>query len=433
MLRHSPNTSCFILVSSLFIPILLFFATGCSWQIGQSVPRKTDPDPESITQQVLQDENTNGWDQNYHGVLLNWRRDNLSLVNCSGAICDQRGHSSRHDGANDLRDLENLYWYRQRHPGDTSFDGAIAQIVPTVKQEWGRSGLDKGWVYYIFLRLAAYSNEPAYWNTVAQNWAQQQYRTLDQQVGVHHGPVDSSAGGGSVHLQDAYRVDHELEVGAALVDAGTRYQHPEWISAGLNEVNVVTRQAFSTTYHLFSRIYVFSDPTYGTNKIYDYQAKVGEEGQEVDALVRSGVYSGTTSFLDLAAQMLDALQALPVYDATNGGFYASIMLGPFEGYPAGFVDQHEKETRQLHVLAAVHLANKARGNRWAALEADLLTVATTTNDLFLPAPVPGYTYHQLPDWSLYPCRPCTPQATENWNSAEADNIALEGLQTVLSA
>jgi hypothetical protein len=431
---HRPSTPIMLtILITLLVPTLLFSLAACNAPAGQApTVSNTNADKENIVAQVLRDENTNGWDEKYQGILINWRRDNTSRVNCDSNNCDKRGHSTRHDPANDLRNLENLYWYKHRHPNDTSLDGYIKRILPGVKQQWGNTTLGKGWIYYILLRLAMYSNEPAYWNNTALHWAQVQYQSIDPRRGVHHGPLDTVAGVGSVHLQDAYRVDHELEIGTALVDAGKRYHHPEWISAGLNMVDIVTREAFSPTYHLFSRIYLISDPRYGEKKIYDYQARMGEQGQEIEALVRSGIYTGTTSFLNLASQMLDALQSQPIHDRTNGGFYFSILLGPYQGHGAGYVSHKEKETRQLHVLAAVHLANPARGNRWSVLEAELLGLATTPNRLFLPPSVPGYPYHLLANWSLYPCADCEPAPTENWTSAEADNIALEALQTVLS-
>jgi hypothetical protein len=129
--------------------------------------------------------------------------------------------------------------------------------------------------------------------------------------------------------------------------------------------------------------------------------------------------------------MLDALQSLPIHDRINGGFYFSILLGPYGEHPEGYVSRKEKESRQLHVLAAVHLANLARGNRWSGLETELLNLATTPNRFFLPPSAPGYPYHLLANWSLYPCSSCEPEPSENWVSAEANNITLESLQTEL--
>ncbi|MBO0794603.1 MAG: hypothetical protein J2P36_27125, partial [Ktedonobacteraceae bacterium] len=336
-------------------------------------------DIDQVVRQVLIDQGTNGWDAKYKGMLINWRRDDLSKVNCSSSSCDRRGHSTRHDGQNDLRYLENLYWYKSRHPNDQSTDQHIAAILPTVKKGWGNTNLPKGWVYYILLRLARYSPESAYWNQAAQHWAAAQYQSLDQNLGVHHGRIVTSTGPDAITLKDAYRVDHALETGLALVDAGTRYHQSAWVKAGQREVDIVVRQSFSNTYHLFNRIYLLSDSKYGSNKVIDHQARLGEQGQELEALVRTGIATNNQQYLNLAAQMLDALQSQPIHDRQSGGFYFKMYLGTDQSNPAGSVSKGSKETRQLHVLASVHLANGALGNRWPALEQELTALATTPN------------------------------------------------------
>lgn len=420
--------------------LLLLLVTPFAMKFYQQYNRKSE-EPEiragsaidKVVAQVLIDENTNGWDSRYHGILINWRRDDLTKVNCSAKQCDRKGESTRHDSMNDLRDLENLYWYKYRHPGDSSMDQYIARILPTVKHEWENTTLAKGWLYYLLLRLATYSDDKNYWDHMAEHWAQAQYQTIDPRLDLHHGPVDTVAGPGSVRLQDAYRVDLDLELGTALVDAGTRYHHPEWITVGRREVSTVIRETFSTTYHLFSRIYLIHDPAYGANKVIDYQARMGEIGQEIEALVRTGAYTHTASYLALAREMIDALQSLALHDRVYGGFNFKIYLGPYRKYHAGQIDSSLKEARQLHVLGAVHLANQVFSNKWATVEDEMIHLATTPHKLFLPAPVPGFTYGLLRNWTLYPCQSCSPNPTENWDSAEADNIALEALQSVLTA
>ena len=104
-------------------------------------------------------------------------------------------------------------------------------------------------------------------------------------------------------------------------------------------------------------------------------------------------------------------------------------LGPFQGQQAGYVDTTIKETRQLHMLIALHVANHALGNQWTALEQEMIHVAVSK--LFLSGPVPGFTYRVLPNGSMYPCPHCSGPKLENWVSSEANNIALEALQTVL--
>ncbi len=390
--------------------------------------------PDEVVRQILLDENTNGWDSRYQGILINWRRDDLSLVNCSDERCDKRGYTTRHDPANDLRNLENLYWYRSRHPTDPIVNYYIARILPTVKREWGQTTMPKGWLYYILLRLDRYSGDHAYWGATLQHWLQAQYTTTDAVLGVHHAPIDqivSSTPKMTVTLDDAYRVDLDLELGLVLVDAGTRYHHPAWIAAGRREVNIVIQQAFDTTYHLFNRVYLVHDHRYGSHKVVDDEARMGENGQEIEALLRTGIYTKTAAYLELAKEMLDALQVSPLHDTQHKGFYFKIFLRSLQGHAAGKVNRSMKETRQLHMLPPLVLANRVFHKHWAALEAEMIHIATTDYALFLPAPVPGYSYELLPDGHLFPCATCQPAPSENWVSSEADNIGLEGLQAVL--
>ncbi len=420
----------FLVVGSLFFIVFVLPI----FRQAQPTVAPTTLTPDDVVKQILLDENTNGWDPRYQGILINWRRDDLSLVNCSDKRCDKRGDATRHDPANDLRDLENLYWYRSRHPDNMAVNDYIARILPTVKREWGNTTMPKGWLYYILLRLDTYSGDHAYWDMTIQHWLQAQYKTTDLVLGVHHAPIDdivSSTPKVTVTLDDGYRVDLDLELGLVLVDAGTRYHHPEWIAAGRQEVNIVIQQAFDTTYHLFNRIYLVYDHRYGSRKVVDDEARMGENGQEIEALLRTGMYTKTTAYLQLAKEMLDALQASPLHDTVHKGFYFKIFLRSLQGHSAGEVNTSMKETRQLHMLPSLVLANRVFSQRWAALEAEMLHMATTDDALFLPAPVPGYSYEILPDGHLFPCATCQPAPTENWVSAEADNIGLEGLQAVL--
>ncbi|GCE08688.1 hypothetical protein [Dictyobacter aurantiacus] len=398
----------------------------------QPTPTRTRvKDLDTIVTQVLNDMNAHSWDDQLHTTLINWRKSDVNQVNCSPDRCDQRGHSTRRDSLNDLRILDNMYWYKMRHPDDKSIDQYIARMLPTTQREWGHTVLNKGWVYFTLLHMRDFSHDTDYWNHTMLGWATSEYKRIDPNLGVQHGDLDTSAGGGNVHLQDGYRVDHALETSLALVDAGTRFQHPEWVTAGNRGAEAVIKQAYNQHYHLFGRIYLLNDSRYGSNKLLDTQARMGETGQELEALIRTGAYTHNQTYLKLAKEMLDNLETSPLRDRTNGGFYFKMYLGPYQGFTTGYVDKSIKETRQMHVLIAVHLANLVFNNRWADLEKDLIQVATQR--LFLPAPVPGFSYRVLPNGDMYPCPSCTvAPKLEDWVTSEADNISLEAFQTVLS-
>ncbi|MBA2677040.1 MAG: hypothetical protein H0U76_01365, partial [Ktedonobacteraceae bacterium] len=304
----------------------------------------------------------------------------------------------------------------------------VARLLPPVKKEWSTTTVAKGWIYYELLRMRDFSQDVS-WDQTLQHWAQAQYKSIDPALGFYHGPVDTSAGGDNVALQDGYRVDLDLELGLALVDAGVRFQHPEWSTAGKREVETVIQQSYNRTYHLFNRIYLVHDTRFGDNKVQDPQARMGETGQEIEILLRTGTYTHTDAYLQLAKEMIDGLRTSPLRDPAHGGYYFMLYLAPYQGHPAGYVDKRFKEARQLHALIGIHLANQIFNNRWTDMEQDLIKVGTHV--LYLPPSVPGFTYRVQLNGDLYPSPKSSPIRAENWNTAEADNIALEAFQTVL--
>jgi hypothetical protein len=423
-------------------------------------PVATPAQIDALILQVLDGANSYGWDAQNKGIVINWRRDDPTQVQCNDNRCDTPDKPTRHDPINDVRLLQHMYWYEYRHPGDHHFDAAIARILPTVKDRWGHSHLEKGWVYFILERLYDYTDNPrdkSYWEEDLKGWADAQYKHIDAAAGVQHSKNlgNCDCGAHTIHLGDAYRVDHALESGAALVAAGTRFHHPEWVAAGYKEVMTVYRQTFSQQYHLFARIYMFQDATYGDNKIFDAQARMGESSEEVDALVRAGFATTDPAirkqFWDIAAQVLTALRDLPIHDREHGGFFNSFFTADnYNGKKAGTLSGTDKESRQLSMVGTYHLANQLMTpkNQWPDMEAEMLRVVVNSFEnkqapgMFMPdtekfsklvngypGNVAGYTYHLNGDFTLYDGHA---PGGENWVSNEANSLALLGLQEYLS-
>lgn len=368
-----------------------------------SVHPVTDASLDVMVKQTLDDINQYGWGSTGKygtGIWINWYRNNPTTH-----------QNATHDGQNDLRAYENMVWYEARHPGDTSLKAGIDRLLPIVTKEWSRSTLPKGWIYFILQRLAQYADQTL-WTKAMKTWAASVYKGIDPMVGVSHGTVIDSTAKNAPVCPDGYRVDQNLENGLALIDAGTRFEHPEWVKAGAQEVDIVTKQAFVTKYHLFAR-------TVCQGKIWDWESKGGEIGQETDALLKVGEYTHNASYLNLAKEILDAVvnPATGLRDMQNNGIYFKILLN------TGHVDKSRKEMRQLHMLQSFHEANALFNNRYAYFEANLLFVAKHS---FFPAPVAGWMYEVNNDYSLY-------KGSENWISMEASGIAMEALQTVLSS
>jgi len=403
---------------NLLLSLLLLLcvsASGCSYFDSSASASSTterqrssshpvaDASLDTMVKQTLDDINQYGWGSTGKygtGIWINWYRDNPT------------GHqNATHDGQNDLRAYENMVWYEARHPGDTSMKAGIDRILPIVTKEWSRSTSPKGWIYFILQRLAQYADNTI-WTKAMKTWAAAVYKGIDPTVSVSHNSVVDSTAKNAPVCPDGYRVDQNLENGLALIDAGTRFDHPEWKRAGTQEVDTVIKQAFVSKYHLFSR-------TICQGKIWDWESKGGEIGQETDALLKVGEYTHNDTYLNVAKEILDAVAdpATGLRDTTNNGIYFKIMLN------TGKVDKSRKEMRQLHMLQAFHEANALFNNRYADFEKNLLFVAKHS---FFPTPVAGWMYEVSNDYSLY-------KGKENWISMEACGIAMEALQTVLGS
>ena len=358
--------------------------------------------PDAVVRAVLDEIDAHGWNPTVGGLYINWSVDNPAVVNQPG------GDPTRHDGLTDLRDLVNMRWYGARHPGDSSQAAATARLEPVVLSEFSHYASDKGWVYWQLLRLGALTGNPA-WTADAQALATHLAAIIDPGTGVSHGPLTASTAEAAASCPDGYRVDHDLESGLALVDAGARFGNPAWSAAGGHEVDVVVGQTFNTTYHLFARIVC-------QGAVWDAHAKLGEQADDVTALLDAGTVTHNAAYIARATEMLDALAgpASGLHDLAGGGYFFSLDMG------SGVVDSSYKETRQLTLLSDFHRANALTGGRYAGAEAEMLRVAF---QMETATPLPGYPYREAPQFGFF--------KAERWITTESAGIALEALQTVL--
>jgi hypothetical protein len=359
--------------------------------------------PDAVVRAVLDEIDAHGWNPTTNGLYINWSVDDPSVVDQPG------GDVTRHDGLTDLRDLVNMRWYERRHPGDASQGAAIARLEPVVRSEFSGYSSDKGWVYWQLLHLSELTGDPV-WTADARGFATHLAAIIDPATGVAHGPLSASTAEAAASCPDGYRVDHDLESGLALVDAGARFADPAWSAAGAHEVDVVTGQTYNTTYHLFARIVC-----QGT--VWDANAKLGEQADDIAALLDAGTATHDAAYLGRAEEMLTELAgpASGLHDLGAGGYFFSLDMG------SGAVDSAYKESRQLTLLGDLHRADALTGGRYAAGEAEMLRVAL---QMETPVPLAGYPYREAPQFGFF--------KNERWITTESAGIALEALQTVLS-
>lgn len=430
---------------------------------------------DSIAYETLVGTSSYGWDPVNNGIYINWHRDFPNQINnSSDGTFDVRDTPTRHDSQNDVRALQHYYWYKYLHPESTYFDQAIKRLLPKVKSQYAHPSLLKGWLYYVLLRIYEYTDNPddkQFWQDAILYWADNIYNTIDPTLGVfiQENMGNCDCGTSTIYLDKAYRVDYQLHSGAALVDAGTRFNKPEWVAAGYKQVLTTFDQCFVPQYNLFGRIFLVGnkgwkkdangvitnnyDYSAFQNKLWDGQCKLGEVSEEVDAMIRAADITTDpvikAKFIDISSKMLTALRTVPLHDTTNGGFYQLMYLvNSGDGSKAGAINGTKKEMRQASLLGTYNLANRLIGPQWKDMEREmyyLLIDSTKQNPrgMFLPniektkgetlnkyrKSSAGYTFMLDDDWQLYTSN----SVTQNWVSNESNSLILLGLYEFLTA
>lgn len=365
-----------------------------------AAPATAAPALDAAVRATLDEIDAHGWNPATAGLFINWSVDDPSHTNLPD------GSPGRRDELTDLRDVLNMTWYEHRHPGDASQAAALARLGSQLKAKVAHYSSDKGWVYWQLLQLGELTRD-GFWAARAKAFASHLASIVDPLLGVVHGHI--AANGKQPACADGYRVDHDLEGGLALVDAGDRFGDPTWTAVGLREVVTVVAQGFDTTYRLFNHTVCGGAPA-------DREAKVGEQADEVLALLDTGAATGIPLLGGVATEMLDGLAAnsTGLHDTAAGGFFFEFDLGSHR------VSRGYKEIRQLTLLSALHRADAVDGGRYTGLEAEMTRVALA---MLHAGRVTGYPYRETPTFGFYP--------GERYITTEAAGIAAEAMQTVL--
>ena len=422
-----------------------------------------------------------GWDPQNRGIYINWHRQYANRINCaSGGTWEERNTPTRHDAQNDVRALQHFYWFKALHNNTPYFDYAIKRITPTVKARYAKPSNYKGWMYFVLLRLREYTDNPKdveFWNNSLLHWGNLVYNMIDPETGIYvmYNLGNCDCGLKTVYLDKAYRVDHQVESGAALVHAGTIFNKPEWVKAGYRQVQIAYEQSFVEKYGLFGRIYLFGNSGYTldaegkktvvnypqfTNKLWDAQAMLGETSEEMDALIRAAAVTTDPEIKEffemIVSKMLTGLEKCAIHDKIHGGFFQKFNIADGgDGTKEGFLGESKKEMRQASLLGTYNLANRLLGPHWYAMEKEMYDLLTTSNTkpigqrgMLMPDVVPevafsdkdtinaypktlmGYNYQLANDWSLHKGGTTV---LENWVSNESNSLALLGIFEYLGA
>ena len=368
------------------------------------------------------------------GLWINWRYGTSPLLvnfNGSGQPDGSAVNPPRHDQLTDLRYLHNLLWYKSRHILDTQFDGDIARYTAIIKYEFNNSQNERGWILdEEFLPMWWLSGDTFY---EQQTLGQANYFANT----LYHSNIGAYYETSTTHSNGYYRVDWEVEIGSALVVAGTLFPNSTWVARGHQMVQYAYDHAYLTNYHLFlqqmDNVFLPGGSINTNQSIYldgDTEGgmlRFGSIGQEALSLLHVYQVTSNQLYLSRAMDLLDPLTAqsnlFGLWDTANGGYFEGLdfpgptFLSP--GTPS-LANGKKEVGRQITMLQAFHVADSVTTNRYAATEAALLNVALQKAYY---APGHGVLYEMLPNWTLI----AAGGVPEDWVTTEAIGIVAEAL------
>lgn len=373
------------------------------------------------------------------GLWINWKYGTNPLaVNINGAGVPDNINPPRHDPLTDLRYLHNLLTYKSLHPSDTQFDGEISRYSKIVQADFVNTSTandanPRGWVYDEFADMYALTHQSWYsqqMQALAAAWYAHNYHSA---IGAIYFTTNTAYPGGY------YRVDWAVEESCGLIQAGTLFNHPEWVAAGQSALAFVYSHAYLSAYHVFPTLMTDvvnssgaanADEAFGTA---GSQVSVADLGQESLSLLHAYMVTHDATYLNHAEDILDNQTAtndpLGMWDATHQGYYRfAVFSGNSYLSPGTPVVQNgptdKKEVgRQQEMLIAFTVANALTSNRYQAMEQEMLHVAQFT----YYAPGHGYLYEMTVAWQPVLIHHNGQSIPETWVTSEAMGILLEGL------
>src|SRR5947209_3320839 len=409
----------------LLLAVVLLLG-GCAW-FGSSAMSTPTPRPiqnastrvttnsiDQLASDVLTNMLLHGWNSQARtrgvvtgGLFINWKMSDPSNTNNVRPGPDGNPQHN-HDPQVDLLYLTALAEYHQLHSQDHSFDAELVRMTRVVLAEYTAYNVPKGWIYFYLLKDGLLLHNRDLINeahTAASNFY---FTWYDPKLGlvydIKHTPGD-------------YSVDHSLFCGAALIDAGQRWNQPDWVKAGKSTINHILAVALDSRYHLFYNSMLVNDAGHGF--VENSQAKPSTQGQAVDALVTAYSLTHDQHYLDVANQTLQALFSSGLWDSAQGGFYFALDMSK------GRLLKDYKETRsQTLLLLGLQHFNQVKP-LFMQQEQQLVAVIA---DHFYQSTYHGFFYRVMPGFQIYVSRPHAGIGVEDYFTTEAMGSALDALQ-----
>ena len=375
------------------------------------------PNIDTVVEQVLTNMHQHAWNENAMthntvtgGLYINWKMSDPSITNVTNPGADGDTNHN-HDPQVDLLYLESLAEYHQLHPQDTTYNDDLQRATSLILADFKNYSQPKGWIYFALLKVSSLLHNTALMDTahsVANNFYKHNY---DPTLGFVYDRT---------HTPGVYNSDHTLTCGAALIDAGIRWNTPMWVTAGEMTIEHTIKVALDPQYHLFYYGMIVSRD--GHDTVSDYKAKPATQGQIVDALLTAYTLVHRQQYLDIAKQVLQAIvQSTNMWDTSLGGYYFAFNLStgtPITAY---------KETRsQSLMLLALHHYDTLIHPQYTAQEQQIIDVLTKH---FYESTYHGYFYRTTSDFQVFVTRQKQGVGTEDYFTTEAMGGVMDALQT----
>ena len=211
------------------------------------------------------------------------------------------------------------YRHTRQHLQDTKFDSELMKYTAIVKAEFSGQPDERGWVFDTLINLYHLSHDSFY-----QQAAKVEAMSLDtahfhRKLGAYYKTSHSNPHG-------YYPVDEALEAGAALLQAGSLFNHKQWVKDGKAILAFVEKHAFLSHYHVFASYMdnvllpngklnptetFFRGTDQGGQMINGGRITAALAGQEILSFLDAYTVTHDETLQDLAQELLAPFRALP--------------------------------------------------------------------------------------------------------------------------
>lgn len=402
--------------------------TGCSTPASTVRPTVSDPATRARLASVLDSFARRAWNPDAPavrpstltgGLYINYRptfdgrTDAAAQTNVAtdGLSDDDAQRAARHDPLTDLAVLRDIDAAAAAGIRTAATERLRCLLQPVVSAEFADYGPARGAVYSQLTDLAGLDPEGP--------WQQEAHRFARTLAATFSDPVLL----GRTQSKSQVRPDWVAESAAALVDAGSRFDVPDWTALGRQLADALIAATANPRTGLFpGQVQVDAA---GTATVTDPLVRAGAHAQLLDGLLSVAERTGDARARDAVARGLAAMDSpqIGLVDTAHGGWFFAVDV------TGGDVRTAYKETRSAWMLPL--LAHAQQAGLPVPTGSAQATARLVRDAMYSPSSG-GYVYRLEPDWTVYRDPGRSAPVAENWVTAEATGIAVDVLLGDLS-